>query len=218
MSWYRLERPWFSPDGGRIAYDIYGPKHVIAVSNSAGGSPVFLDRESTDQHGASWSPDGNWIAYRRLKAGKWELAKAPLGGGEPVSLSETSTVGGAETAWSPDGKWICNPKDDGLYLVAADGKAEKMLNTAGTSFGFSRDSAVVYVVRRRRATREWELAEISVPGGQEKKVTLLDLPAAAAVAGFSLHPDGKSFATSAGVMLHDIWLLEGFPQPRWWRW
>jgi hypothetical protein len=73
-------------------------------------------------------------------------------------------------------------------------------------------------VRRRNATREWELAEITVPGCQEKKVTLLDLPAAATVAGFSLHPDGKSFATSVGVTRHDIWLLEGFPQPRWWRW
>ena len=29
MPWYRLERPRFSPDGGRIAYDIYGPKHVM---------------------------------------------------------------------------------------------------------------------------------------------------------------------------------------------
>ena len=72
-------------------------------------------------------------------------------------------------------------------------------------------------MRRRNATREWELAEITVPGGQEKKVTLLDLPATANVAGFSLHPDGKSFATSIGVTRHDIWLLEGFPQPRWWR-
>jgi hypothetical protein len=38
---------------------------------------------------------------------------------------------------------------------------------------------MVYVVRRRKATREWELAEITVPGCQEKNVTLLDLPASA---------------------------------------
>src|SRR5262249_9440963 len=161
------------------------------------------------QHGPSWSPDGNWIAFRRLKAGKWELAKAPLGGGEPVSLGETSSSGGAETDWSPDGKWICNPKDDGLYLVSADGKTAKMVSTSSTSFGFSRDGAIVYVVRRRNATREWELAEITVPECQEKKVTLLELPVAAVVAGFSLHPDGKSFATSMGVSRNDIWLLEG---------
>src|SRR5439155_27153022 len=58
ISWYRLERPRFSPDGSRIAYDIYGPKHVIAISSSAGGSPVILDPETPDQHGPSWSPDG----------------------------------------------------------------------------------------------------------------------------------------------------------------
>ena len=108
-------------------------------------------------------------------------------------------------------------KSDGLYLVSPDGKTQKMLNTTGTSFGFSRDGAMVYVVRRRNATREWELAEITVPACQEKKVTLLDLPASGEVVGFSLHPDGKSFATSVGVTRHDIWLLEGFPQPSLWR-
>jgi hypothetical protein len=179
---------------------------------------VILDPESTDHHGASWSPDGNWIAYRRLKAGKWELAKAPLGGGDPVSLGETISGGTSNTDWSPDGKWICHPRANGLYLVSADGKTQKMLNTTATSYGFSRDSAIVYVVRRRKTTLEWELVEITVPGWQEKRVTLLDLPAAAEVSGFSLHPDGKSFATSVGVTRHDIWLLEGFPQPRTWPW
>jgi Tol biopolymer transport system component len=179
---------------------------------------VILDPESPDQHGPSWSPDGNWIAYRRLNAGKWELAKAPLGGGQSVSLGETFTGGGSETDWSPDGKWICHPKDNRLYLVSADGKAQKMLNTASTAFGFSRDGAILYVVRRRRASREWELAEFTVSDGQEKKVMLLDLPSAAEVAGFSLNPDGKSFATSTGVRRHDIWLLDGFPRPGLWRW
>src|SRR4029450_4592837 len=122
------------------------------------------------------------------------------------------------TDWSPDGKWICYMKTKGLYLVSADGKTQKALNTSSTVSGFSRDGSMVYVVRRRNATREWELAEITVPGCQEKKVTLLDLPASAEVMGFSLHPDGKSFATSVGVTKHDIWLLEGFPQPRLWRW
>jgi Tol biopolymer transport system component len=139
-----LLRPRFSPDGGRISYDLLGPKHVVAISSVAGGSPVILDPESTDHHGASWSPDGNWIAYRRLKAGKWELAKAPLGGGDPVSLGETISGGTANTDWSPDGKWICHPRDDGFYLVSADGKTQKMLNTTAVSYGFSRDSAIVW--------------------------------------------------------------------------
>src|SRR5438445_8238837 len=107
---------------------------------------------------------------------------------------------------------MCHPKDNRFFLTSFDGKAQKMLNAASTAFGFSRDGAIVYVVRQRTATREWELAEITVPGGEEKKVTLLDLPASVEVAGFSLHPKGKSFITSTGVTRHDIWLLEGFPQ------
>jgi Tol biopolymer transport system component len=37
--WTELRRLQFSPDGRRIAYDIYGPKHVIAISSIAGGEP-----------------------------------------------------------------------------------------------------------------------------------------------------------------------------------
>jgi hypothetical protein len=34
------------------------------------------------------------------------------------------------------------------------------------------------------------------------------IPAAANVSGFSLHPEGKRFATAIGVPKSDIWLLE----------
>src|SRR5439155_5622321 len=50
ISGFALLRPRFSPDGGRIAYDLLGPKHVVAISSVAGGSPVILDPESTDHH------------------------------------------------------------------------------------------------------------------------------------------------------------------------
>ena len=79
-----------------------------------------MDTESPDQHGPSWSPHGDWIAYRRVNAGKWELVKAPLGGGKPVFLAET-TQAGAETDWSTTGVWICHPKGEMLELVSPDG-------------------------------------------------------------------------------------------------
>jgi hypothetical protein len=31
--------------------------------------------------------------------------------------------------------------------------------------------------------------------------------------GFSLHPDGKRFATSVAVSHEDIWILDGFERP-----
>jgi dipeptidyl aminopeptidase/acylaminoacyl peptidase len=217
-SWSQLRNLQFSPDGRRIAYDIYGPKHVIAVSSIAGGEPVVLDQESPEQHSSSWSPDGNWIAYQRLNPGrgKYELVKMPLGGGNPVPLCETSRSN--ETDWSPTGEWICHPWDNKLRLVSVDGKTLKVLDSPRTAaVGFSRDGATLYAVRRNEA-QKWELAELSVPDGREKKVAPLDLPLSATIQGFSLHPDGKSFATSVGTARYDIWLLEGFPQPQPHRW
>ena len=187
---------------------------MVGISSVAGGRPVVLDPESTDHHGASWSPDGNWIAYRRLIGGKWELVKRPLGGGQPVVLEETS-AGGSPTDWSPNGEWICHPRGGFLNLVSPDGKRHRVLNTEAAAFGFSRNSNSLYALRQNGINR-WELAEMSVAGGEEKTVTLLDIPASAKVTGFSVHPNGKSFLTSVGIARYDIWLMEGFPQPRRW--
>jgi WD40 repeat protein len=111
-----------------------------------------------DRHGASWSPDGNWIAYRRMRMdGKWELAKAPLGGGAVVRLDET-TQGGSPTDWSPSGDWIVAPRPDGvLQPVSPDGSAQRTLaGLRSPWFRFSHEGARLFVVRAA-ATRGWEL-------------------------------------------------------------
>lgn len=42
----------------------------------------------------------------------------------------------------------------------------------------------------------------------------VDVPVtAAALSGFSLHPDGTRVATSVGILPYDIWMLEGFEAP-----
>jgi hypothetical protein len=165
--WYQLQNVRFSPDGRRISYDIFRERHAVAISNVAGGRPVVPDEQSPDQHGLSWSPDGNWIAYRRINGAKWELVKRPLGGGEPVWLEDTAE-GGGETDWSLSGEWICHRVGAALHLVSADGKRHVEVRTPGvTAFGFSRDSATLYALRRN-SSRNWELAAFAVPGGQQK--------------------------------------------------
>ena len=80
-AWSTLQRTTFSPDGLKIAYGvIQSDRHAIWVSPVTGGQPVPLDRDSFDQHGVTWSPDSNSIAYHRLRDGAWELVRAPLGG------------------------------------------------------------------------------------------------------------------------------------------
>jgi len=211
--------PRFSPDGQRIAYWRTGLKHLVWISNVAGGREVPLEQESTDQHAPAWSPDGNWIAYARFVAGNWEIAKAPSGGGsQPVRLGEGGESG-VIVEWSPSGEWICFGDGSGLHLVSPDGKAQRLLRKIRPpAFGFSKDGSKVYLIRRP-SNQGWELAAISVRNGEERKITDLNLPPDAQVAGFSLHPDGQRFATSTGTTKRDIWILEGFQRsPGWFSW
>ncbi len=210
--WYDLEKLSFSPDGLRIAFDRYGERHAIAISNVSGGRPVLLDPQNPDHHGASWSPDGNWIAYRRLNGAKWELVKRPVGGGDPVVLDEASP-GGSKTDWSPSGDWICQQVGETLHLVSADGGRRISIKGGGTTFGFSRNGATLYAVRRS-STRNWELASFAVPSGLPGAVVPLDVPASAMISDFSPSPDGKTFTASVARSLHDIWFLEGFNSRR----
>jgi len=212
--WNKLERPVFSPDGQKIAYDIMGTHHAIWISPVAGGRPVRLDSQTDDQHGAAWSPDGNWIAYRRVQADKWQLVKTPFGGGAPVVLVEDTMQAGGETVWTPAGDWILFlTKGNGLHLVSPDGKLTRPLTDyRPAAYGFSKDGSTLYAIRRDSG-RKWVLAFLDVRSGKELKTVDLPIPPAANVFGFSLHPDGTRFATSIGVPKSDIWLLEGFQKP-----
>jgi len=206
--WYSLERPSFSPDGERISYGADGSKHAIWISPAGGGRPVPLDTESYDQHGAAWSPDGNWSVNQRFYGGKWELFRVQVGGGKPIPLDE-SDAGGGDTAWSPTGKWLAFVRGSSIRVVSADSKIQKPISNARpAAFGFSHDGSLVYWIRRG-PNRAWELGASDVESGKDRKIALLRLPISATVSGFSLDRDGTSFLTSVGIPKFDIWILDG---------
>jgi Tol biopolymer transport system component len=176
---------------------------------------VLLDPASTDHHSPSWSPDGRWIAYQRLFEGGWQIAKAPAGGGAPVRLAPGNPGGGPQTAWSPTGEWIAYRRQASLRLVSADGTREKELATSpAPAFGFARDGTLLLAVRQ--GDGGWELASFDVATGALRTTRPLPVPREATFAGFSLHPDGETFATSIDLARFDTWLLSGLTQPRHW--
>jgi sugar lactone lactonase YvrE len=100
-------------------------------------------------------------------------------------------------------------KEGAIWLVSPESKIQKPLShSRPAAFGFSKDGALIYAVRRG-PNRAWDLAVSDVETGTERKVADLRLPSSAIVSGFSLHPDGKSFITSVGIPKFDIWLLDG---------
>jgi Tol biopolymer transport system component len=202
-----------SRDGQRAAVGTYGAEHLISIYRTAGGSAVRLDHASTDQHGPSWSPDGNWIAYRRLLNGAWSIVKAPLGGGTIVQL-DTADAGGGSTDWSATGRWIAHSARDGMHLVSSDGTGVKVVaGLRSGAFRFSRDGSRLFAARRG-PERRWELAVVDVEAAREVQVLALPLAATADLQWMAVTPDDSRIIVSAGVNTSDIWLLEQFEPAR----
>jgi hypothetical protein len=105
-----------------------------------------------------------------------------------------------------------------MSLVSPDGASVRKLTSRKLSaYGFSRDGRQVYGVFQNTANEgaRWQLYSVEVATGVEKMLAPVDLPASTdTIAGFSLHPDGQRFLTSIAKWPYDIWMMEGFDQPR----
>jgi Tol biopolymer transport system component len=219
--WYLLYCLRVSPDGQYVSYDVLSKEHWVWVSPISGGRPSPLDTESTDQHAASWSPEGKRIAYRRLNGSKFELAVTAVGGGMSISLGETAPGGymrGGVTEWSPTGEWICHNSPKGLELVSPDGKKRRLVTSIPyRAFVFTGDGTGL-IVLRRSARRRWELATLSVTDGRERSVVEVAVAPGVALLEMTRHPDGKRLLITVSMSRQDIWLMAGFQEPRSWWW
>jgi serine/threonine protein kinase len=207
--------PRFSPDGQRIAYLRVAAKHLIWISNISGGQPVPLEQESADQHLPAWSPDGNWIGYTRYFRQRWEITRAPSGGGgQPVYIGPGGNARG-NLEWSPSGDRIAfsDPDTTTVFVVSAGGGTPKLLCNGVLAFTFTKDGSGIYAVHRAK-DRKWEMATMTVPDGIQTTVTPLNLSPESNVFSLRLHPDGKRFALSVATRKRDIWILDGFSMPR----
>lgn len=99
-----------SPDGTRLAYveiDDFANPGRLAVIAAAGGDRTLIDTGRGHIDGPEWSPDGAWLYYNTESftsaPGHAQLARIPVGGGNPDRLVTSATVD-----WfphlSPDGR------------------------------------------------------------------------------------------------------------------
>jgi DNA-binding winged helix-turn-helix (wHTH) protein/Tol biopolymer transport system component len=219
-----------SPDGSRVAYR-RGAR--LWISPAAGGAPSLAIPVGDPQYtAASWSPDGSSLVCQVSPSGGKVVAVARVGSREPPRiLAETLMVCNTSPLWSPDGRWIaCGHRDGMLLLVSPDGSHRRTIPSPEwpTSRGFvlvwSRDGSTLYEASSRSGQKAW-LDAIDVKTGKSHRVAeydefvRFDSPVNYSLSG-SLAPDGKSFFTTAASSKSDLWILDGFPQPRrkwfWW--
>lgn len=221
-----LSRVTFSPDGQRIAYKVWGETPAnnpgtIFVSTINGGPPIPLlsEKMREAQSSPAWSPDGNWIVYIRASntpLPKWDLMKTKVLSDEhPVLLKRN--IGYHHPQWSPTGDWIACQDNDGFRLFSPDGKSSRILNNdSWIIYGWSKDGKLLYGVKRNEHSH-LVLASMDIAGGAEQ--VLSDLGPAPTrmgwdpLMGFSLKPDGKSFATSVLRQKASLWIFDGIHPP-----
>ena len=208
--------PVFSPDGRRIAVAAKSRSgaHLYTVFAS-GGAPVRATSANDLEFCATWSPDGNWLAYSAVVGPTPMLLKVRPGSGEaPVKVAPT--YGSAAPVWSPDGEWIADHDSRGLVLVSPDGQRQRVLPGDGGPMAWSHDSRTLYQVRGGPAA----LFAVAVATGKERKLRdLPDMdPYSSGSPGLSaaLTSDEKSIVYTVNRARTEIWILGGVHSP--WPW
>ena len=98
-----------SPDGQRLALDVYGAADEIYVANSDGSGLQRVTTDSFKDRGPRWTPDGRALVFYSDRAGNYESWRInPDGSG----LQQLTALGGSYL-W-PD------MSADGRYLMVAD--------------------------------------------------------------------------------------------------
>jgi len=88
------------------------------------------------QFGATWSPDGRFIAYSSDRGGKFDIWVQQVSGGDPVQITKGPGQNW-QPDWSPDGKYIAYRSESGeggLFVIPALGGAG--LERRITAFGY----------------------------------------------------------------------------------
>lgn len=220
QSWVaEIDEPNFAPDGRRIAYcAAAGNSHSIYISAVAGGKPVRLSTDNADERSPSWNGDGSAVAYLRNNGATWSLVRAASGGNAVPTVIRDGCLP-AHPCWNrANSHWIACATADGLTLVSPDGKEiVPLTKNRWLVFGWSRDGKLLYGIAET-ASHHRAVASLDIETRVETNLGELPLSLAAEVRGYSLAPDGQSFATSISNPSGDIWTLEGFRQPAWFSW
>jgi len=110
----------WSRDGRFLLFDSVDSKRNIdiwALPLDGDKTPFPVVQTDEEEHGGQFSPDGKWIAYVAITAGRYEVYVRPFmrdGQGKRIS-----SAGGDQVRWGPDGKE--------LFYIAPDGQLVKVL-------------------------------------------------------------------------------------------
>jgi len=120
--------PSWSPDGTKIAFDVWEKDRGIHTMNSDGSNQVNITNNTFWDSDPSWSPDGSRIVFASNRDGDWEIYTMNSDGSNQVNISNNHAIKwDGDPSWSPDGNKIVfssynNPRDNpDIFIMNADG-------------------------------------------------------------------------------------------------
>ena len=165
------------------------------------------------QIGATWSPDGRFIAYSSNRGGKFDIWVQQVSGGDPVQITK-GPGHNWQPDWSPDGKFIAYRSENGnggLFVVPALGGEglERRIAPFGYYPRWSPDSSqILFQTQFTPLEVSDKFYVVQLDGGPPREVLAEFLarhklrPGSAA-----WHSDGKRVT---------VWLSDGAPSPNFW--
>lgn len=163
------------------------------------------------QIGATWSPDGRFIAYASDHADKFDIWVQPVGGGDAVQITK-GPGNNWQPDWSPDGRFIAyrsEQSESGLFIIPALGGVARRISSFGYYPRWSPDgSQIMFQTGQIPENERFYL--VGLDGGEPRAI-LTEFLARHQFSARSAawHPDGKRLS----VWIHDdapvptIWIL-----------
>jgi Tol biopolymer transport system component/DNA-binding winged helix-turn-helix (wHTH) protein len=146
------------------------------------------------QIGATWSPDGRFMAYSSDRGSKFDIWVQQVSGGDPVQITK-GPGSNWQPDWSPDGKFIAYRSengDGGLFVIPALGGEgmERRIAPFGYYPRWSPDSSqILFQTTQLTVANRFYIANLS--GSPPHEVLRGLFPDSVASVSAAWHPDGK---------------------------
>jgi eukaryotic-like serine/threonine-protein kinase len=208
--------PRWSPTDHRLAFDGVGDdgqRHIYLIDPAGGPIETIPSRPGSGDQVPSWSRDGHWIYFGSNRSGRWEVWRAPAGGG---NVDQVTTNGGECAFESWDGKTLYYLRPVGgvqmLFAMPLPRGPERPLGIAVTFWNYiPAEHGLYYMTPRQgqRAPFTYEVRFFDSRTGQSRVVHRVKL--ADVAPGLSVTPDGKTVVIQGVVAVtQDLVRIENF--------
>jgi eukaryotic-like serine/threonine-protein kinase len=156
---YSAGSPRWSPDGLRLAFDVWSSGEANVFMDSHGGAPRRLSSEHFESWMPAWSHDGDRIYFTSRRSGTREIWAMPATGGTAFQVTRSGAYEGRP---SPDGRTVYYTKSGSagccsMWSIPVGGGPELPIPelaqfSIDRSWGVIRDG--IYFIARENQTRQ----------------------------------------------------------------